>query len=98
MSNDLGTALERNIPLYEMLQTLRHELKASVEAAEGETMRFELDMVELELRVGVKRDTSAEGKIQFWVFEAGATRGSGTEQTHIFRLKLKPTDPFLLGH
>jgi hypothetical protein len=93
MSEDLSQELGRNIPLFEMIQSLRTELQASRQVAKDQSLRFEVEEVELELRVQVTRSGGANGKLHFGVLEAGATRTRSQDDVHIFKLKLKPVSP-----
>ncbi len=90
MAPTLTDELDRNIPLYEMIQSLRQELKASIEAAKEEPLQFEVEEAELELRVTVKRDANIKGKIHFWVAKGEGNLGKTQEDVHVFKLKLKP--------
>ncbi|GEM_PF-6845984 len=47
MARDLAEELERNIPLSEMIQTLRRELQVSMAVAKDEDPRFNVPEVEL---------------------------------------------------
>ncbi len=53
MSDDLTDELGTNIPLSEMLQTLRTELQVAMRAGEGQPVRFDVGPVDLELQVRV---------------------------------------------
>lgn len=90
MSDDLGSALERNIPLFEMLQTLRSELAASLNAAKDRELRFRVEEVELELKLQVTKEREANGGLKFWVVAAGSKASSTQQDVHTFKLKLKP--------
>lgn len=90
MAEDLSQALERNIPLFEMVETLRREMAASMNAAARESLRFKVEEVELELRVQVRREHGAAGKLGFWVVSAGGETKQVREDVHVFKLKLKP--------
>lgn len=91
MTDDLSSTLDREIPLFEMIQTLRNELTASMNLAEKERLKFQVVEVELELRVHVSRERSAEGKVSFWVLGLSAKGTQTAQDTHVFKLKLKPT-------
>lgn len=90
MSDDLSATLGRNIPLFEMLQTLRAELGASMNVAKDERVRFHVEEVELELRVCVSKEGGRNGQVKFWVLEGGAKASHSQQDTHVFKLKLKP--------
>lgn len=90
MTDDLAQNLERNIPLSEMIQTLRNELYVSLYEARGHQLRFRVESVELELQVAVSRETEAGGGIKFWVVNAAGKHKSGSQDHHTFKLKLQP--------
>jgi len=79
-----------NIGLAEMIQCLRRELQASLEAGKNETVAFDVDKVELELKIAVSRKAKAEGGVAFWVVKAGASAEAGCDTTHTFKLTLSP--------
>jgi hypothetical protein len=91
MASDLAEELERNIPLSEMIQTLRQELLVAV-ASRDDRLHLRLDSVELELQVVVTRRAGSEAGIKFSVVSAGAKREKGMDMTHTFKLNLAVTD------
>lgn len=90
MADDLSQHLNRNIPLSEMIATLRQELSVAMENDPDSPLRFELESVDLELTVRMDRSQEASGKVGFWVVEGGGKAGSSTSDLHVFKLKLKP--------
>lgn len=90
MAEDLSEELGRNIPLSEMIQTLRSELKVAMKEGGGDELKFEVGEVELELQVRIQNDKEGKGGIKFWVLTAGAGGKKSDETVHTFRLKLKP--------
>jgi len=78
------------VPLGEMIETLRQELQNAQRLGAGQDIAFEIDKVELELQVVVSRKRKADGKIAFWVVSAGGGLESGGETTHKFKLTLSP--------
>lgn len=90
MSETLGEELERNIPLYEMIQTLRSELQAAMLQGEGQNLRFQVKEIELELLVAVARERKMGGGIKFWVLDATGEQRAAEHVTHKFKLKLEP--------
>ena len=78
------------IELAEMIAQLRGELAAAMTAAEHEELRFELGAVELEAEFAVERTGSVDGKIRFWVVEAGASGQRSSSATHRVTLSLEP--------
>ena len=90
MADSLAEELKRNIPLSEMIESLRQELKVALSRGEGEKVLFDVKKVELELQIAVSRESGVDGKIKFGVLEAGARVGKTQQDTHLFRLELEP--------
>ncbi|MWA13386.1 trypco2 family protein [Streptomyces sp. BA2] len=78
------------IELAEMIAQLRGQLAAAMAAAEEEEVRFELGAVQLEAEFVVQRSAGADGKIRFWVVEAGASGQQVNSTTHRVTLSLEP--------
>ncbi|MEV8318270.1 trypco2 family protein [Streptomyces sp. NPDC059900] len=84
------------IELAEMIAQLRGELAAAMAAARdaedagGDTLRFELGPVQLEAEFTVQRSEAADGRIRFWVVEAGASGQRAAGTTHRVSLSLTP--------
>ncbi|MBN1608262.1 MAG: hypothetical protein JW940_16640 [Polyangiaceae bacterium] len=92
MADCLAEELKRNIPLSEMIESLRQELKVALSRGEGERVRFEVKKVELELRIAITREDGLGGKLKFGVVEAGGKLGKTQQDTHVFRLELEPCE------
>lgn len=88
--DDLSQTLERNIPLSEMIQTLRNELHASFYEGRDQGLRFRVESIELELQIAVSRETEGGGGIKFWVVEASGKHKVTAADHHTFKLKLQP--------
>lgn len=78
------------IELAEMIAQLRSELAAAMAAAEDAELRFELGPVQLEAEFAVQRSAGADGRIRFWVVEAGASGQQAHSTTHRVTLSLEP--------
>jgi hypothetical protein len=78
------------IGLAEMIESLRAELHASIESGKGSLVAFEVDKVELELKIAVSRKAKGEAGVAFWVVKAGAGAEAGRDTTHTFKLSLSP--------
>jgi hypothetical protein len=80
------------IELAELVRQLRTELKAAAaEGADaGESLQFELGPVEVEATVAAGRDLGANGKVRFWVVEAGGDAKFSRSETQRITLTLHP--------
>jgi hypothetical protein len=90
MADDLTEDLGKNIPLSEMIESLRQELAAAVAKGEGQALRFEVGSAELEVELVAKRTKAGEGGLRFWVVTAKGNVGAEDEVTHRFKLSLTP--------
>lgn len=65
---------KNQLELAEVIQALRTELIAAQQQGQGETIKFNLNTVEVELETVVEKEAgaSATGKIKFWVLNADA--------------------------
>jgi hypothetical protein len=90
MAEDLQEELGKNIPLSEMIQTLRTELQVALSAGAGQSVHFEVEKVDLELKVAVKRVGKAKGGVKFWVISIGGEVGGESNMTHTFKIALAP--------
>lgn len=81
-----------SIGLAEMIESLRSELQLALTAGPQASVRFDVEKVELELKVMVSRKLKAEGGIAFWVVKAGASAEAGRDAAHTFKLSLVPMD------
>jgi hypothetical protein len=79
-----------DIPLGEMIETLRQELQIAQAQGTGQPIAFEIDNVELELQILVSRKKSGDGKIAFWVLSVGGGVENRGETTHKIKLSLSP--------
>lgn len=90
MAADLAKELEQNIPLSELIETLRKELAASEQAGKGADLRFRVAEVELELKVAITRARKGKVGLKFWVIDASGELASGFQNLNTFKLKLIP--------
>ncbi|MFV8751084.1 trypco2 family protein [Nannocystaceae bacterium ST9] len=87
MSNE---DLDQNIPLSEMIESLRQELAVAIEAGKGKPIRFGVSKVELQLEVAVSRKTTGGGGLKFWVMTAKGEHAVDKLTKHTFKLTLDP--------
>ena len=91
MTNEKGAEPNvTEIPLSLMLRTLRRELSASAKEARDEDLQFQLEGVELELKVTMSFAAGAEGGVKFWLVSLGAKSEHSGASTHTFKLRLRP--------
>lgn len=89
---------ESEIPLAHVIRQLRQELQSAMQAGEGESLRFEVQDLEIEMQVLVTRGGSGEvsggGAVKFWVLDAKAgakaTAKYESSQLQKIKLRLKP--------
>lgn len=90
MNDNLHQELGRNIPLKEMITSLREELSAAIAEGESQALKFHVPEVELELNLTLSKTTEGSGGLKFWVITAEGKHAVETSQVHKFKLKLKP--------
>lgn len=78
------------IELTAAIRELRRELATAMAAAEGEPLRFELDSVEVEFAMTVRRDGGANATVNFAVATAGVKGDVSAESLHRLKLTLLP--------
>lgn len=78
------------VPLSDMIETLRRELQSSMTRGAGQAVAFDIDKVELELKVAISQKAKGEGGLAFWVIKAGASLEGQSDTVHTFKLSLKP--------
>jgi hypothetical protein len=78
------------IELAEVIIELRRELQAAIDAGEGQSLRFELGTIELEVTVAVEKGASGGGKVRFWVIELGGEAKAAQASTQRLKLALQP--------
>lgn len=78
------------IELARVITDLRSELGRAVAAGEGEPLRFELGPIELEVTFVVGHSEDGNGKVSFWIVEAGTDRTNSSATTQRIKLTLAP--------
>ena len=91
-SRDLTDEYRRNIPLSEMLASLRQELEVAKANARDKKLLFKVPEIELELTMNIVREKSVEGGLKFFVLSGKGQAKATDETTHTFKLKLIPED------
>lgn len=88
--------MAKKLELAEVVKALRRELYEAKQDGAGESLRFNVNSVDVEFETAVEFDGSVEGggKIKFFVFDAD-TKVSGEYKnatTHKIKLSLEPVD------
>ncbi len=78
------------IPLSDLLVELRKELLDAQNKAEQAQLRFKVEDIDLELKVGATSSGTVGGGVKFWVYNAEAKGTISTEAVQTIRLKLSP--------
>jgi hypothetical protein len=78
------------IELARVINDLREELHAAIDAGADEQLRFELGPIELEVSVAVERSTGGVGKVRFWVVELKGDQRRNASNTQRIKLSLTP--------
>jgi hypothetical protein len=73
-----------------MISELRRELNQAIEAGRGESLRFELGPVEVEVTVGLDSKGTAGAKVRFWVVELGGDAEVTRSSLQRLKLTLQP--------
>jgi hypothetical protein len=90
MPDTSPSADEPDIGLAEMIENLRSELETTLEKGKDRAVAFEIDKVELELKVAISRKQKGEAGVAFWIVKAGGNLEAGRDSTHTFNLTLAP--------
>lgn len=81
---------DTGVPLADMIETLRQELQSSLQRGAGQDVAFDIEKVELELKVVVTRKEKGQIELGFWVLTAGGGAERGRDASHTFKLTLLP--------
>lgn len=90
MADDSTEDLGKNIPLSEMIESLRQELAVAIAKGEGQDVRFEVGSAELEVEFVATRSREGGGGVKFWVVTVEGKAAASNEVTHRFKLSLVP--------
>ncbi|MEU3528581.1 trypco2 family protein [Streptomyces sp. NPDC038707] len=79
-----------NVELTAAVQGLRDQLISSVDASNGQPIRFEVEEINLEFSVELRRDASVKAGFKAWVISSDALSGVTHTATHKVSVKLRP--------
>ena len=77
--------------LAETIRALRSELYMAMETATGESLRFELGLVQLDMTLAITREGGVDGGLKFGVVSFSAKGEVTNATTHRLSLSLQPT-------
>lgn len=83
------------LELAEVIRDLRDELERAIVEGAGESLRFELGTIELEISIAIEAGARVGAKVRFWVVDA-ESEGS-LDRTSTQRLKLALTPRLGIG-
>ena len=79
-----------DIELAQVLKSLRKELQQAQRDGKGESLRFGISELEVELQVSVAEQVGGSGGVKFWVVNASGNASSTDRSVQKIRLKLDP--------
>lgn len=82
---------DTRIRLSDLIDNLRKELIVAQWKGEGESIKFLVEEVELEVEVTAAKKTGGEVGLEFWVVNTKAEGEVSKETVQKLKLKLKPT-------
>lgn len=87
--------MKHGIELESLVDDLRAQLTTLMHQAKrrGDDVRFEVEGVEVELKVVLQKTDKVGAKVKFWVVEAGGEGAVSEGVTQTVKLKLKPLPP-----
>lgn len=100
MAESIDEIIQQDVPLSEMITTLRRELRVAQANAARETGDLELHVEEIEIELSVKVGQTKSGGASVWVVSGKGEQAA--EALHKFRLKLhaqsRSGDPMKVGN
>lgn len=79
-----------SIGLVEAIQAVRQQLKEAATQGASEELQLEVEQLELEFTVELKRDLKVKGGIKAWVISADAEAGVTSGKAHKVKVSLAP--------
>lgn len=80
------------LELAEVIQTLRESLAEAQSKGDGQSIRFNVNSVDIELQTVVEKEAGAGGKIKFWVVDGELSGKYKNSVTHKIKLSLQAVD------
>jgi hypothetical protein len=82
--------LDDGFELTELVSKLRDDLEYAMVEGAGQSVRFKLEAIELELKVVAKHSGEGKTGIKFWVLNAEAGGKLENERSQTIKLKMVP--------
>jgi hypothetical protein len=80
------------IRLSDAIENLRGELRLAQEKGKNQNLQFSVGSIEVELEVVAEDETSASGKINWWIFGGGLDSKIKDSSKHRLKLTLQIVD------
>ena len=85
---------DKRFKLQDFIYQVKKEILQAQEDHEGEPALFELETVELEVKVATTYSAEGKGKLEFWVINRGEIGGKvARENVHTVKLSMKIAKP-----
>ncbi len=82
--------MPQTLELAEVIQALREELIKAQQVGKEETIRFNLNNIDVEFQTVVEKEVGVDvgGKIKFWVLDADAKASGKYKKSAMHKIKL----------
>lgn len=84
------TSEQGSIDLVEAIKAVRLQLKEAADNAQHDDIQMDVDVLELEFTVEVRRDLKSKAGIKAWVINTDIEAGLTTGGNHRVKITLKP--------
>lgn len=82
---------DATVGLPQVIEALRKDLNQAIEQGKGQVVQFDVNEIEVELRVALEESRKGDGSLGFAVFKVGGSFDDKTIKGHTIKLKLKPS-------
>lgn len=80
------------IELTEAVQGLRDQFISCVESSAGQRIKFEVEEIDLDFTVELRRDVNAKAGFRAWVTSVDVQGGTAQTSSHRVSIKLRPKE------
>lgn len=84
------TAPSTPIDLVQAIAAIRAQLQEAAEQARNEDVQFQVESLEVEFQVDLRRDDKTKVGARAWVLSAGVEVGDSKSESHRVKVNLKP--------